>query len=191
MSGWSGFMPHLHTALPGADTGFNPSYTSSLMPRINCFKGSSAPSRQCIPVLWALRGMGSEKATGVAAMAGGLLESLLTPSFWVIAIIVFALFFAASHLRNRFLRALLFWLPAGTISLLAVATTAFVGYLFLQARHSWLMHVCVYTLRMRTFFAVLLVATTLLAQSVAGLKWTPPSGWKAEEGERPMRAATY
>jgi len=53
------------------------------------------------------------------------------------------------------------------------------------------MHVCVYTLRMRTFFAVLLVATTLLAQSVAGLKWTPPSGWKAEEGERPMRAATY
>ena len=32
-------MPHLHTALPGADTGFNPSYASSLMPRINYFKG--------------------------------------------------------------------------------------------------------------------------------------------------------
>jgi hypothetical protein len=30
----------------------------------------------------------------------------------------------------------------------------------------------------------------LLADSVAGLKWTTPTGWKAE-GARPMRAATY
>jgi hypothetical protein len=30
----------------------------------------------------------------------------------------------------------------------------------------------------------------LNAESVAGLKWTPPAGWKTE-GARPMRAATY
>jgi len=29
-----------------------------------------------------------------------------------------------------------------------------------------------------------------LAESVAGLKWTAPSGWKPET-PRPMRAATY
>ena len=32
---------------------------------------------------------------------------------------------------------------------------------------------------------------TLTAESAAGLKWTPPSGWKAESGTRPMRVATY
>ena len=30
----------------------------------------------------------------------------------------------------------------------------------------------------------------LCAESVAGLRWTPPAGWKGE-GARPMRAATY
>ena len=44
---------------------------------------------------------------------------------------------------------------------------------------------------MRTLLAVLLLVASSLAQSVAGLKWSPLSGWKAEEGERPMRAATY
>lgn len=44
---------------------------------------------------------------------------------------------------------------------------------------------------MRIFSVLLLLVASCLAQSVAGLKWTPPSGWKTEEGERPMRAATY
>jgi hypothetical protein len=44
---------------------------------------------------------------------------------------------------------------------------------------------------MRILSALLLLVASSLAQSVAGVKWTPPSGWKAEEGERPMRAATY
>ncbi|MGA3088453.1 MAG: hypothetical protein ABSD75_07555 [Terriglobales bacterium] len=37
---------------------------------------------------------------------------------------------------------------------------------------------------------VLFLAASLFAGSVAGLKWTPPAGWKTEEA-RPMRAATY
>ena len=49
----------------------------------------------------------------------------------------------------------------------------------------------IYTLPMRILSALLLLAASSLAQSVAGLKWTPPSGWKAEEGSRQMRAATY
>jgi hypothetical protein len=35
-----------------------------------------------------------------------------------------------------------------------------------------------------------LAAAAIHGQSVAGLKWTAPAGWKVE-GSRPMRAATY
>jgi len=42
--------------------------------------------------------------------------------------------------------------------------------------------------RFLTAFAAL--AVLLLAESVAGLRWTPPAGWKSE-GTAPMRAATY
>ncbi|HWZ29965.1 MAG TPA: hypothetical protein VNX18_01450 [Bryobacteraceae bacterium] len=41
---------------------------------------------------------------------------------------------------------------------------------------------------MRTLLFAL--AIPLLADSVAGLKWTAPDGWKSQ-GPRPMRAATY
>lgn len=38
--------------------------------------------------------------------------------------------------------------------------------------------------------AALLTAALALADSAAGLSWTPPGSWKSL-GERPMRAATY
>ena len=37
---------------------------------------------------------------------------------------------------------------------------------------------------------LVLIGFTLLAETVAGLRWTPPAGWKSE-GTAPMRAATY
>jgi hypothetical protein len=43
---------------------------------------------------------------------------------------------------------------------------------------------------MQTFAVVLLLLASLFADSVAGLKWTAPTGWKTE-AQRPMRAATY
>jgi hypothetical protein len=41
-------------------------------------------------------------------------------------------------------------------------------------------------------FAIILfcAAAALLADSVAGVKWTPPAGW-VSKGQAPMRAATY
>lgn len=45
-------------------------------------------------------------------------------------------------------------------------------------------------LHMRFICAVMLLATSLLAESVAGLKWTAPAGWEAG-APRPMRAASY
>jgi hypothetical protein len=44
---------------------------------------------------------------------------------------------------------------------------------------------------MRTAAVVLLLISSLFADSVAGLKWTAPAGWKKDEATRPMRAATY
>jgi hypothetical protein len=38
--------------------------------------------------------------------------------------------------------------------------------------------------------ALALIGLTLMAESVGGLRWTPPAGWKSE-GTAPMRAATY
>jgi hypothetical protein len=43
-------------------------------------------------------------------------------------------------------------------------------------------------LSLGTFF--LLTSAAAWAESVAGLSWTAPAGWK-NEGSRPMRAATY
>jgi hypothetical protein len=43
---------------------------------------------------------------------------------------------------------------------------------------------------MRIWIVLLCFVMELFAESVAGLRWTPPPGWKAE-GPRPMRAATY
>src|SRR3954470_8184888 len=37
---------------------------------------------------------------------------------------------------------------------------------------------------------VLFFGFALMAQTVGGLRWTPPAGWKSE-GTAPMRAATY
>jgi hypothetical protein len=43
---------------------------------------------------------------------------------------------------------------------------------------------------MRSGFLLLICAAGLFADSVAGLKWTPPAGWKSA-GTTSMRAATY
>jgi hypothetical protein len=43
---------------------------------------------------------------------------------------------------------------------------------------------------MRIIPVVLFLVASLFAESVAGLNWTAPSGWKTGEA-RPMRAATY
>src|SRR5579862_2287195 len=43
---------------------------------------------------------------------------------------------------------------------------------------------------MRLYSLFLICSAVLLAESVAGLKWTPPAGWK-NNGTTSMRAATY
>lgn len=40
------------------------------------------------------------------------------------------------------------------------------------------------------FLGIAAASLPVVAESVAGLKWTPPAGWTSQ-GTRPMRAATY
>jgi hypothetical protein len=58
-------------------------------------------------IFWAFAGITSAKATGLAAVAAGLVESFLTPWFWILFISFFALFWYCSRLNSKPLRNLL------------------------------------------------------------------------------------
>lgn len=57
---------------------------------------------ELVPGSWSiLRGISGTKATGLAAVAGGLAESVFSPLFWILAVVFFALFFSATDLEIR------------------------------------------------------------------------------------------
>ncbi len=88
---------------------------------------------QFVPGPWSMfRGMSTEKATGLAAVVGGFVESMLSPLFWLLAILLFAMFFYASRLGNKVLRILLFWTPTLLLSSVGILFAAFVVYAFLH-----------------------------------------------------------
>jgi hypothetical protein len=82
----------------------------------------------------ALRYVSPQKATGLAAVAGGLLEAIFSPLFWVLAIFSFALFFTASRLRSKVLQVILFWAPTVIISTLGFGLFALLAYAWLHFR---------------------------------------------------------
>jgi hypothetical protein len=68
------------------------------------------------------------KATGLALFAA----SPLSPRFWIVGILLFGLFFAASRLHSKLLRLLLFWTPATVISTLGLGLVALIAYAWLH-----------------------------------------------------------
>ena len=82
----------------------------------------------------ALRNMSQQKATGLAATAGGLLEAIFSPLFWILAVSLFALFFTASRLRSRVLQIILFWTPTVIVSTLGFSLFALFAYAWLHFR---------------------------------------------------------
>jgi hypothetical protein len=89
-----------------------------------------------VPGLWsAFADISREKATGLAVVAGGIVESLLTPRFWILAVLLFASFFAASRLGNKPVRIVLFWIPTLTVSALSFAIVGLFTYLSIRFRH--------------------------------------------------------
>jgi len=75
------------------------------------------------------------KATGLAAVAGAFVESLFSFQFWILAVLFFALFFAASRLGSKPLRVILFWIPSLTVTSASVAIVTMFIYLLLRFRH--------------------------------------------------------
>ena len=65
---------------------------------------------------WLIRVGGFEKGTGAAAFAGIFLESVLTPWFWIPAIVFSLLFYLAGHSQNQGIRLVFFWIPAIVVS---------------------------------------------------------------------------
>ena len=90
---------------------------------------------ECVPGPWSVfKGVSREKATGLAALAGGLAESAFSPLFWIVAILFFALLYTASRHRNNFLRVFLFWIPTLTVSVFCIAFVTLYAYLFIRFR---------------------------------------------------------
>ena len=91
---------------------------------------------EVVPSLWrAISGIRNGKATGVAVVWAGLIESLLSFRFWILAVLFFVLFFAASRLGSKPLRVALFWIPALTVVSASVAIVALFTYWSLRFRH--------------------------------------------------------
>jgi hypothetical protein len=85
-------------------------------------------------LFFALLDLSPSKATGLAAVAGGLAESLFSPLFWILAVAFFALFFAASRLTSKPLRILLFWIPVTAVSMLGVGVFSLFAYVWIHFR---------------------------------------------------------
>lgn len=90
---------------------------------------------ECTPGPWsAFRGLSQERATGLFAVAAGFLESAVSPLFWIVAGVIFALFLAASRFASRPLRILLFWIPVSAVCALAAGFVTLVTYAYLSVR---------------------------------------------------------
>jgi len=76
----------------------------------------------------------TQKATGVAVLRYLLLGSVFSPRFWIVGILLFGLFFAASR-GNTVFRVLFFWIPTLTVSALGFLIIAMYAYLFTISRH--------------------------------------------------------
>ncbi len=75
-----------------------------------------------------------EKAIGLGALAGGLLERLFSPVFWLITACFFAAFFFASQAKNSAVRLIAFWIPASLLTLVGTASLGLYAYAVLHFR---------------------------------------------------------
>lgn len=88
-----------------------------------------------IPVLWTVvREIGSQRQTGLGAVAGGVSEFLLSPVFWVLALLFFFFFLRMSKVGSEALRILFFWIPTVAASCIGLLVVGGYTYLFVHFR---------------------------------------------------------
>jgi uncharacterized membrane protein AbrB (regulator of aidB expression) len=76
------------------------------------------------------------KATGLTAVVALLVENIFSPKFWIVGVLLFWLFFAASRLGNKASRVVLFWIPTLTVSCFTIAVVALIAYVLVRFRYS-------------------------------------------------------
>ena len=91
---------------------------------------------ELLTIWWVLRPWSSQKATGMELHFSVLRASLVHPQPWILAIFLFATFFAASRLDSKTLRVVLFWIPTVTISCIGITLVTLVAYVITQFRNS-------------------------------------------------------
>jgi hypothetical protein len=67
-------------------------------------------------LVWLIRVRGFEKATGADAFAAIFFESILSPWFWIPAIVFSLLFYLAGGSQNQGIRLVFFWIPTVVVS---------------------------------------------------------------------------
>lgn len=89
-----------------------------------------------IPMFWTtFRGINSEKATGLTAVAGGLVESIISPWFWILALLFSAFFYFSGRLDNKTLKIPLFWIPTITTSALGFGFCVLFAFLVIRFKN--------------------------------------------------------
>ena len=85
-----------------------------------------------IPMLWTMiQQVGSQRQTGLVA---GVSELLLSPVFWVLAVLFFFFFRRMSKVGNEALRILFFWIPTVAASFIGLLFVGGLTFLFLHFR---------------------------------------------------------
>lgn len=80
------------------------------------------------------KGISEQKATGLAAVAGGF-AAIFSPLFWIVTILFFAVFYGAGRLGNGALRILLFWIPTLLVSAVGCVLLGLFAYALIHFRH--------------------------------------------------------
>ena len=91
---------------------------------------------ELLTIWWVLRPWSSQKAIGMELLFSVLRASLVHAQPWILAIFLFATFFAASRLDSKTLRVVLFWIPTVTISCIGITLVTIVAYVITQFRNS-------------------------------------------------------
>jgi hypothetical protein len=87
----------------------------------------------CVVIFWPVfRDISGQRATGLGVFVAGI----SSPALWILAVLFFGLFFAASRIKNKLLKTFLFWIPTLLFSTLIVAILAFFTYVFVRLQHS-------------------------------------------------------
>lgn len=84
---------------------------------------------ELLTIWWVLRPWVPQTATGIELIFAVLRSSLVHAQPWILAIVLFATFFAASRLDSKLFRVVLFWIPTVTISCIGITLVSLVSYL--------------------------------------------------------------